>query len=266
MDVGSAARRGGGAIASSERVRSGLGAAVAAESGLAAADGLCRACVRLLGVDGAAVSVVRDGVSTGTFGSSGALSRRLDELQFTFGEGPCLDAVRDGRPALVPDLTLTTETPWPVFAGAVMAVGVRAVFALPVVLAGAPIGALDLFRHTPGPLGGENLAGGLFAARLATLPLLDLAGGDLEGEAAGDSGEGTREFASLERVEVYQATGMIMAQCDVDPAEALVRLRAYAFAHDLTASEAAWRVVQRQVALDDDSAWAFPDDDPGMIS
>ncbi|WP_261555713.1 GAF and ANTAR domain-containing protein [Frankia tisae] len=239
---------------------------MAAGNGLAAADGLCRACVSLLGVDGAAVSVVRDGASTGTFGSSGALSRRLDELQFTLGEGPCLDAVREGRPALVPDLTLTAETRWPMFAGAVMAVGVRAVFALPVVLAGAPIGALDLFRHTPGPLGGEHLAGGLFAARLATLPLLDLASGDLNWEAAGDSGEGIREFASLERVEVYQATGMIMAQCDVGPAEALVRLRAYAFAHDLTASEAAWRVVQRQVALDDDSAWAFPDHGWGTTS
>ncbi len=43
----------------------------------------------------------------GTFGSSGRLSRMLDELQFTFGEGPCLrrlvDPPQPGRLILVED-------------------------------------------------------------------------------------------------------------------------------------------------------------------
>jgi len=150
-----------------------------------------------------------------------------------------------------------------VITGAVVAAGVRAVFALPVLFAGSRLGALDLFRNTPGPLRREDLAHGLFAAKLAALPLLDLLAADVDWEAAGESGEGIPEIASLERVEVYQATGMIMAQCDVGPDEALVRLRAYAFAHDQTASEVAWRVVRGQVALHDDSAWPTPDDGEG---
>ena len=59
-----------------------------AESARGAADKLCHACVELLEVDGASVSLTLDGSTQGTFGSSGDMSRQLDELQFTFGEGP----------------------------------------------------------------------------------------------------------------------------------------------------------------------------------
>jgi hypothetical protein len=75
-----------------------------------------------------------------------------------------------------------------------------------------------------------------------------------KGFAAGPGGgpEAWSELASLERVEVYQATGMIMGLLDVAPAEALVRLRAHAFVHGQTASQAAWDIVERRVTLDDD--------------
>jgi hypothetical protein len=51
---------------------------------------------------------------------------------------------------------------------------------------------------------------------------------------------------------------MIMGQLEVSPAEALVRLRAYAFAHGLTAGAVAWSIVERQVVLDDDDTWRRP--------
>jgi AmiR/NasT family two-component response regulator len=56
----------------------------------------------------------------------------------------------------------------------------------------------------------------------------------------------------MSRVEVYQATGMVMGQLSVGPAEALVRLRAHAFARGLTASEVAWSIVRRQLSLESD--------------
>jgi hypothetical protein len=241
-------------VTARERLRAGLGAAVAAGGGLAAADQLCRACVELLEVDGAAISVVHDGASRGTFGSSGELSKRLDEFQFTFGEGPCLDAVTQRRPVLVADLGDTAEARWPAFAGAVLDLGVHAVFALPVAVATAQVGALDLFRSTPGALAADSLAGGLLAAELAALPLLDLMSADVDWAAAGEGGDGWSQLASLERVEVYQATGMVMGMLDVGPAEALVRLRAHAYASGLTASEVAWSIVERRLQLTDDSA------------
>ena len=238
-------------MATSERVRSELGAAMSgATSARTAADQLCHACVGLLDVDGASVSLAFEGANRGTFGSSGELSRRLDELQFTYGEGPCLDAVRDGAPVLVPDLDDPSDTRWPALTRALLDAGVSAVFALPVTMSQRHVGALDLFRNRRGPLSEQALDGGLLAAELAALPLLDmLAEHQAEDWDAGGR-DGWTELSSIQRVEVYQATGMIMAALDVDSAEALIRLRAHAFASNLTAQEVAWAIVERRLPLD----------------
>jgi GAF domain len=235
------------------RLRADLGASLAGPGGpLSAANRLCLKCVELLKVDGAAISLMYGGTTKGTFGSSGELSRQLDEMQFTYGEGPCLDAFRGGSPVLLSDVDDERDQRWPAFTRAAAASGVHSVFALPVRVARSPIGALDLFSSRPGPLSGDELDGGMWAAELAALPLLDLMTADTDWVAAGEGGDGWEQLASLERVEVYQATGMIIAQLDVDATEALVRLRAYAFAEGLTASEAAWAIVERRVVLDAD--------------
>jgi hypothetical protein len=221
---------------------------------------LCLACVDLLEIDGASISLIYQGSTRGTFGSSGDLSRRLDELQFTSGEGPCLDAVRNGGPVLVADLDDPSEQRWPEFRGALLESGVNAVFALPVRIASDHIGALDLFRRDRGSLIEPALTGGLLAAELAAVPLLDLMSADVDWYGAGQ-GDGWEQLASLERTEVYQATGMIVGALDVGATEALVRLRAYAFSHEMTASEVAWDIVERRLTLDSDD-WRRGPADP----
>ncbi|HEU4998603.1 MAG TPA: ANTAR domain-containing protein [Lapillicoccus sp.] len=237
-----------------------LGAAMAgAAPGLSTADQLCAACVALLGVDGAAISMVLDGASQGTYGSSSQASRRLDEYQFTFGQGPCLDATTTGVVVHAPDLDTADEQRWPMFTDAVLGDGIRAVFALPVRITSACVGALDLFRAEPGPLAGDELAGGLLAAELASLPLLTLLNEVSEGSdtGGGDDGTATNDDAAaalieMDRVEVYQATGVLIAQLDVGPAEALVRLRAHAIATGLTASEVAYAILEEGLELERD--------------
>jgi hypothetical protein len=56
-------------------------------------------------------------------------------------------------------------------------------------------------------MSGDGLNGGLWAAELAALPLLDLMTSDVDWTAAGEGGNGWEQLASLERVEIYQATG-----------------------------------------------------------
>ena len=249
---------------SSAELQAAFARAVSA-GGMLGADRLCEACVEYLTVDGAAISLHHRGVTRGTFGSSGDLSRRLDELQFTFGEGPCLDSVAESRPILVPDLAQSGEARWPAFAAAVLDLGVQAVFALPIEINSAQVGALDLFRRAAGPLSETQLAGGLLAARIAEAPLLDLIN---EAIVAGADGQGrdAKQMPRLARVEVYQATGMIMGRLDVGPDEALMRLRGHAFSHNMTASEVAWEIVQRRLVLDDDDPmaswpeWEVPDE------
>jgi hypothetical protein len=213
------------------------------------ADRLCHACVELLEVDGAAISFVLDGVTEGTLGSSGELARRIDELQYTFGEGPCLDAVRHSRPILVAQLGHPSDRRWPAFSQGAQNSGVEAVFAFPIKLAASAFGALDLFRTSTGPLSELSFRGGHCAAEFAALTLLDLAyEGARESEQLGD--DAWTQLSSLGRIEVYQATGMVMGQLDVGSAEALVRIRAYAFTHDRTASEVAWDIIDRKMGFD----------------
>lgn len=236
-------------MSSGDGRRDRLEAALAGSGGaVGSADRLCHACVDLLGVEGAAISVIHDGASRGTFGSSGESSRRWDEFQFTFGEGPCLDAVSGRRPVIAEDLDNPGEVRWPAFSAAMRNDGIRAVFALPVSIAAFPMAALDLFRGPAGLLDDDSWQAAVWASQLASLPLLDLMGANVDWAEVGDGGAWS-QLASLERVEVYQATGMIQNQLDVDAAEALARLRAYAFSHDMTASEVAWSVIERRLVF-----------------
>lgn len=237
-----------------------------AGSAQAVAARLCEACVALLDVDGAWLSLLLDATPQGTVGAHGGLSRHLADLQFTFGEGPCVDAARHGRPVLVADLDDPADDHWPAFSDAALQAGASAVFAMPVRVAASRVGALALYRTRRGRLPDQVLAGALLAADLASLPLLDLLtpaaltapttgatadrGGDEDQQDPQEPDDDVwRQLAALNRTEVHQATGMIMDACDDGPAEALVRLRAYAYPRGRTAAQVAAQIVARQVSL-----------------
>jgi hypothetical protein len=230
-----------------------LAAAMGTERGAGAANRLCEACVDIFRVDGAALSLVFDGTNTGTLGSSGPDARIYDELQFTYGEGPCLDTVALRAPVLVMDLADPKEVRWPGYQPALMSYEIRGVYAMPVVVGGQYIAALDLFRQRPGELSADELAGAFAAADLAELPVLDLLGDYLDAATADPDSDAWVELASLSRAEVSQATGMLIAQLNVGPAEALVRLRAHAYATGRTATDVARAIINHDLRLEADS-------------
>jgi len=204
----------------------------------------------LFDMDAAAISLVFAGVTSGTLGSSGAGARTYDELQFTLGEGPCLDSVASRAPVLVADLANVNDVRWPAYGPAMLDHKIRGIFAIPVVLAGEFIGALDLFRAKPGELHVEHLAGAVVAAELAGMPLLDLMHSDLQAAVDEPDSDAWAEFNALGRTEVSQATGMLVAQLGVDPAEALVRLRAHAYATNSSATDVARDILDRRLYLE----------------
>jgi ANTAR domain/GAF domain len=224
-------------------------AAVDGRRGVDAADSLCKACVVLFDIDAAAISLVFDGANSGTLGSSSALARIYDELQFTLGEGPCLDSVARRTPILVVDLADPKEARWPAFGPALLAYEIRGVFAMPVVVAGEYVGALDLFRKRPGRFEGEQFAATIVAAELAGIPLLDLLDGDQQAAVSDPNSNAWAELNALSRAEVSQATGMLVAQLGVEPAEALVRLRAYAYSTGGSATDVARDILDRRLKL-----------------
>jgi len=246
-------QRWGVVLVDDDEVRAGLTVAVAGpgRSGGAAADRLCAGCVDLLGVDGAALSVVNAGAFF-SVGVCGAVIGEVEQLQFTLGEGPCLEAVSLSAPVLAADLNGPDTQRWPVFADAAVRMGVRAVFALPVAVAGFPVGVLSLCRHRPGPLSGAGLTGVFLAAELAVLPLLDVMGTDMHGAVNDVGSPAWDELGSMLRSEVYQAAGVLIVQLGVPPAEAMMRLRAHAFATDSTTSDVAYQILDHSLYLGDD--------------
>lgn len=227
-------------------------AAVDGRRGVDAADRLCEVCVALFDVDAVAISLVFDGANTGTLGSSGERATEFDELQFTLGEGPCLDSVTRRAPVLVSDLSDPADNRWPIYGPALLDMQIRGVHAVPIVVAGEYVGALDLFRARPGDLTAEHLGGAVVAAELAGVPLLDLLDADMHAAANDPGSNAWAELNALSRAEVSQATGMLVAQLKVEPAEALLRLRAHAYATGRAATEVARDILERKLRLEAD--------------
>lgn len=206
----------------------------------------------LLDIDAAAISLVFDGANTGTLGSSGEQARAYDELQFTLGEGPCLESVSRRAPVLVTDLADRQGERWPVYGPAMIDLQIRGVYAMPVVVAGKYVGAMDFFRAVPGQFAGPQLSGAIVAAELAAIPVLDLLDADLQAAAAEPGTNAWAELNALSRSEVSQATGMLVAQLQIGPAEALLRLRARAYATGRAATDVARDILERRLQLDAD--------------
>ena len=233
-------------------IRDQLLSAVDGRRGIDAADRLCETCVALFDVDAAAISLVFDGATNGTLGCSDEQARAYDEVQFTVGEGPCLESVALGAPVLVTDLADRTERRWPLYGPALLEMRIRGVYAIPVVVAGEHVGALDLFRVLPGQLPAGELAGATLAAELAGIPLLDLLDQDLQAAVAEPGSNAWVELAVLSRAEVSQATGMLVAQLGIEPADALLRLRAHAYATGRAATDVARDILERRLRLETD--------------
>ena len=158
----------------------------------------------------------------------------------------------DRAPVVVVGLADPDVVRWPAYGPAMLAHQIRGVYAMPVVVAGQYVGALDLFRAHPGVLGAEQLAGALVAAEPAQMPLLDLLAEDLQAAVADPDSDSWAELNTLSRAEVSQATGMLVAQLGVEPAEALARLRAHAYAAGRSATAVARDILDRRLRLQAD--------------
>ncbi|MEW2412489.1 GAF and ANTAR domain-containing protein [Streptomyces sp. NPDC046866] len=224
-----------------------LADSLAGTAGIDAPAVLCRACVDLLDVTGASVSLSGDNDAQTLWWSSDPVAGRLAEAQYTLGDGPCRSALVLAAPVLAADLTGGTDARrWPVFAQQAVALGVRAVFSIPLAAAGLAVGTLDLYRDRPGPLSERDRSFAFPAADAITTALLALEAQALPGGEAAwlDAAESDHE-------EVHQATGMIMVLLDLNPQQALSRLRAHAFTQGQSVSEAAREVLAGRVRFDD---------------
>jgi hypothetical protein len=136
---------------------------------------------------------------------------------------------------------------WPAYTSAAQAAGVRAVFAFPLQIGAAQLGVIDFFRTSEGHLSDPELSKAFAMADEAVAILLDgqdRVAWDADVEAADGSMAGPAEL--------FQAQGMVMVQIGSTLAEALARIRAYAYAENLRMIDVARAVVNRQLHFDRD--------------
>lgn len=204
---------------------------------------LCKGFLESLTISGAAISVF-SGLSPATIVcASDAVAARIDELQFDLGEGPRWEALISRRPVLLPDVRRGPHTAWPVFAESLLELHVGALFVFPLMLGALDVGVAELYRSEPGPLSPAEHSTAAQLADAATWLLLR----QLLTLTPADGADAPADDSPLSRREIHQATGMVLAQAGTSARDALLLMRAYAFAQGRTVREVARDVVSRSL-------------------
>lgn len=197
-------------------------------------------------VSGAGITVMGPGQS-GLLCVSSQRMAALEDLQFTMGVGPCQDAFQSGMPIHAPRLDLPVVARWPAFVDMAKDVGIGAVFAYPLAVNGAKIGVMTLYQDLEGDLSVGQHADSLAVAEVLTETVLSLQ----DAAPTGVLAESLEEAVAY-RAEIHQATGMVSIQLKIPVTEAVVRLRAHAFAEERPVGEVARDIVARRLRLADD--------------
>src|ERR1700735_5322562 len=113
---------------------------------------LCGACPDIVGVSGAGVMLMSGDIPRGSLCTTDRVSHLIEDLQYTLGEGPCMDAYLQDEVVIEPDLHVPVVRRWPAFSPPALQAGVRAVFGFPLRGGTVRLGALNLYRDVPGPL------------------------------------------------------------------------------------------------------------------
>lgn len=206
---------------------------------------LCEVSARVAVASGAGIMLMAEDVPRGSVCTTDSVSALIEQLQYDLGEGPCIDAYEQDRPVLEPDLGEPDTPRWPAFSEPALAAGARAVFGFPLRVGAVRLGALNVYRDRRGPLSDDQHADALVMADVAAEAVLLLQAHAPPGELAAELEAGA-DF----RYVVHQAAGMVAAQLDVTVAEALIRLRAYAFGNGRPLTDIAAAIVARTLRLD----------------
>ncbi|MGD8202302.1 GAF and ANTAR domain-containing protein [Ornithinimicrobium sp. W1679] len=194
---------------------------------------LCTVLVREVAATGAGLTVLVENAPSLVVATSGRQADQLEELQLLLGEGPCVDAVAARRPVFESDLGGPGLSRWPAYGPAARELDIGAVFAFPLQVGGACAGVLDVYRTRPGSLSSGQVLEALTFADVALSILLD------DQQDATERRPWEDLDGSMTPVELYQAQGMVMVQLGVSLGEAMVRIRAHAYAQDQWLGEVA---------------------------
>jgi hypothetical protein len=168
------------------------------------------------GVVRCSVSLIGDAAPM-TMAASSARAQGLDDLQYSIGHGPGLDAMR--ARAVVTSDDLTTDARWPALADCARSLGVHSVAAVPLDVRNRSVGALTIFVARPGGIDPYLLITAMALVGQSEVLLGDVLRRSTEAAMTTDLVAALREGATVEH-----AIGVIVAQrgCGVQEAYAIL--------------------------------------------
>jgi GAF domain len=209
---------------------------------------ICLVCPEALAIDGAGVGLIAPGLHR-SLGASDSIAEAIESAQANAREGPCIEACDTRQPAIEPDLgSRAARMRWPAFAPAALEFGARAVYGFPLMIDDAPIGALDLYSLEAHELSDTEVDDALILADMAALAIHSAE--DPDRSMLGLNAEPEQPWAH--QAVVHHASGMTAVQLGIPVDEALLRLRAFAFAVDRALADVAGDIVHRRLRLE---AW-----------
>jgi hypothetical protein len=201
---------------------------------------LMKACVAVLPVAGAGMSLFT-AISRVPIGSSDDHAANAERLQFTLGQGPCLEAHETGQPVLA-DQRLIAER-WPEYHQRLTDnTPFRAVAAFPLPGAFADFATLDLF-HRDSDLGRLPHADIVGVTRQISLALIQ----DQLGLQPDQLPRWLETPGARNRNTVFVAIGILNVALGLTPPNALAVLRAHAYSTDRSVDDIAQDVVLRRM-------------------
>ena len=212
---------------------------------LRGAEQLCAACLATLPVRRVGISVISGDEGHEFLCASDSVAERMEWAQIALGEGPAVAAFMTGGPVSTPDAS-APDPRWPLLAREAEAAEAGSVYALPLQLGAIRVGVLSLYLDAGTQLSTSDFGDAIAIADLVTSLLL--ASGTTEEPDPLDHWWVQPQSSR----EIHQATGMVVAQLGVEPAEALVRLRAHAYAVGRSATDVARDILDRRLRLDGD--------------
>ncbi|KTR25160.1 MULTISPECIES: ANTAR domain-containing protein [Curtobacterium] len=197
-----------------------------------------------LPVDGVAITVLTSSLGAETIAASNGFAARLDELQLDLGEGPIWQAVHERHPVLRPDLADARGDEWPTALTALLAAGAGAVYAFPMSVGALAVGTVGLYAAVGSTLTSADAPDIEDLAARTARTVLDrvLLRAVVERPGEWTSGPWSRR-------EVHQAAGMVAAQAGTTPDEAMLLIRAAAFASGQSVLQVSAQVLERAIDL-----------------
>ncbi|PVG82317.1 hypothetical protein DDE18_12560 [Nocardioides gansuensis] len=199
---------------------------------------LCLAFSELTHSQGGAISMGFASAERVTLSATNEAARRIEELQDVLREGPSLDASRTGE--AVGGLTRAEQTRrWPMLSENLRSLdGQLVLHSYPMRPESTVLGVLTV--HQSEDLGVRLPVGeAQFLADAVGIAML----GELDADAILEATFGDHTWHDQDAIAT--ATGMVIAQLRISPADALAVLRAHAYAHDTTLVRVSEQVLAR---------------------